>query len=126
MDDNPQPRTVKQIEQIDRVMSQSVVPEPVIVYRALSNAVLDKAEGKILTDKGFVSTSLNSDVAERLAAGGRVVMRVEVPKGVHAIYMEDITTIDEQEMLLQRGSRFAIGERYARNGHTYINARVIE
>ena len=126
VDDNPQPRTVKQIEQIDRVMSQSVVPEQVIVYRALSGAVLDKAEGKILTDKGFVSTSLNSDVAERLAAGGRVVMRVEVPKGVHAIYMEDITTIDEQEMLLKRGSSFAIGERYARNGHTYVNARVIE
>lgn len=63
--------------------------------------------GMRVRDHGFTSTS----IASRTAFPGNVVMQIEVPEGTPAAYIDDISRHSgEQELLLDRGTRFEILE----------------
>lgn len=59
--------------------------------------------GEIYQDKGFVSMSLDQDVAGRFAG---TMFAIEIPKGTKAAYLDAINNESEQEMLLPREAKF--------------------
>jgi hypothetical protein len=74
-------------------------------------------EGKVYTDKGFISSSLNKRDAERWLEGIQMhrkksetaFVTVRVPKGSRAMPVRPISSNpEENEMLLDAGSRFKV------------------
>jgi hypothetical protein len=70
------------------------------------------------TDKGFPSTSFSEVVAKDFSTHGfsertAYIMRIVVPKGAHALpaSAERLGALDEQEVVLQHGSRFKLDGR---------------
>jgi hypothetical protein len=77
------------------------------------NDALSKLVGTVITDKGFVSTTSDIEVADAKVALGEMVVQMDVPAGTKAI---DIVARDlgdhdydfEQEVLLARGGSYRI------------------
>lgn len=75
---------------------------------------LPQLKGKIMQDPGFMSTtikppgkhSFNQSTAK---IGSRVELHIEIPPGAHAAYLESVSDFpDEQELLLDAGTRYEI------------------
>lgn len=84
----------------------------IIVYRKASAGSfgvknlsdLEKMVGKVVEDKGFVSTSVSSNVA-----AGTIEMQIEVPRGTKMMWVKSLSKYaHEDEMLLDSGLRFVI------------------
>lgn len=100
------------------------VKENLVVVRKISNNCLKKyllkgrklKRGIILTDKGFLSTSLdlsyrrdNNSIIQPLR--NETLMFIKVPKGANAIYLEPISQRKEYELLIQCGSEIVVERR---------------
>ena len=91
----------------------------ITLYRALQPD-LSEAEkdtlttiGGIYTDKSFVSTTTDFNVAKRFQSLDNPILKIEVPKGTKYFDMDALFNIDrqhwqEKEYLLNRGSRFEV------------------
>lgn len=101
---------------IDQVVNTATVPDDLVAYRGASLKLLgklakspDKAIGKVLTDHGFVSTSLNQKKAEDFSRG--MLVEIRVPAGSHGFFMattgSDYSSA-ESELLLPRGAKFGV------------------
>jgi hypothetical protein len=99
--------------------AHDVTKEPTEVYRFIdSSTVFDRFArgkdsdwvGKIITDKGFVSTSRNKDLIEKVVYRGHKVvwLHIQLPKGTKYLA---INWKSERESLLARGSQFKILKR---------------
>jgi hypothetical protein len=66
-------------------------------------------EGRVVTDKGFVSTSVDPDQARRFARSTPKVvgvrLEIKLPKGTTILAGRE----DEQELILRRNSQFRVG-----------------
>ena len=98
---------------IDVALALGEVPEPIVVYRGARWSALpdpiEHAIGRLVVDRGYVSTSLLERVARRFA--DPVLMRIVVPAGSEAIPCgapDLVTAADEAELLLGRGTVFRI------------------
>lgn len=112
------------IDAIDSALAKSSVPKDVAVFRGLlSSATARFANlkspndlvGKIITDSGFISTSLDPLIAVGFAAApstGTVagtVFELRVPKGSRGAYLGGYDFAKgEKELLLPRGSKFRV------------------
>jgi hypothetical protein len=128
------------VDRLDEALARYALPEAVIVYRGVVSdelaAIFDTlAEGQTIEDDGYWSTSLLRLVAEKfLAEGGdddddeiKFVMEITLPAGAHAIYAgapDLLHDLNEAEILLPRGSRFAI--RATRDADDITRFRTIE
>jgi hypothetical protein len=99
--------------------AHDMTKEPTEVYRFItSSTVYDRFArgkdsdwvGKIITDKGFVSTSRNKSLIEKVVyRGNKVVwLHIQLPKGTKYLA---INWKNERESLLDRGSQFKIFKR---------------
>lgn len=81
--------------------------------------------GATVSDPGFTSTSINPQVSSGTFAGD-VLLQIEVPRGSRAAYVENISQNGgEEELLLDRGTRFEILEvSPATDGSGRSNVRV--
>ena len=121
----------------------AVVPQDVVAYRGgdsgMVNAItqgageagLNRLVGKTITDKGFVSSSLDRAVAEERYEPGGVVMRINIPKGMHAAYASHpkVDTMEwvEYEYMLPHGSNFRVdGVRKGTDGVTQMDVTVVK
>lgn len=101
------------IAALDAALAKAVVPEAMIVYRAVrGNAVAFKV-GDVVIDNGFMSTSITKRGAEKWAAqsDNSAILRIHVPKGANAAYVNASIGDDsseETELLLPRGGRLKI------------------
>lgn len=103
--------------------------EPIVAFRRLENdyseAFVKQATaagvGAEITMNGFSSTSV------ALAIGkGKVTLRLFVPKGSKAIYLEPITTVSgELELLLDHETRARILAIQTVNGRTFVDLLVL-
>lgn len=92
-------------------------PESLEVFRGVSGKFAELLhtsafsgklqEGSIITDYGFVSTSMDKDFARSFASGSSASgeLKISVPKGTKMIYMG---VRKEAELLLDRGSQFKV------------------
>lgn len=110
----------RQTPEITRVLDRTAIEDDVTVYRGVKGVErrLRRDRGLVLkvgmefTDHGFTSTDVIGATAERM---GNQVMAIRVPKGTKAAYFQ--TPFGEQELMLQRGTRFrVVGTVQAKNG----------
>lgn len=87
-----------------------------------NKAQLAALVGGTITTKAFVSTSLSGFKAGSFMGEGRTMMRIEIPKGTPAAFLENSSTVGagrwtggkradvgfEAEVLLDRGSHFVV------------------
>jgi hypothetical protein len=98
----------------DAFVKATPLPENVTVYRGVANATMlgDFSQGQVLTDPGFLSTSLDKRVAGGFSdqeTGKGAVLEIRLPAGTKAIPLSGATSGDAQsELLLNRGSRFRV------------------
>lgn len=118
--------------QIHSALSKSSIPCDCVVYRGMSASALGKLEklsdqelvGKVYTDNGFVSTSLN----EEDAFAGTVRLEIEVPKGARGAYVGYISQHGhaESEVLFDMGQYMKILHvRRDQYGNRIIRARMM-
>lgn len=119
------PEMRKRVKDIDSVMAESKLPEPILVYRGadkLGGVRPDEAigqgrnlVGREFKDKSFVSTS--TDAAHAHWFGG-TVLRITAPAGTPAITMADRKGTErdsrESEILLDRGLTYRVVAQYGR------------
>jgi hypothetical protein len=107
------------IQHLDAAMGRGRVADPVVVHRGIKDVksafgAEDPSHlvGGTIRDRGFVSTSLTANVADRFAGHGERAARVEIhlPAGHPAIAPPQATGRlgDEREILLPRDGRFRV------------------
>jgi hypothetical protein len=101
--------------EIDAAIKASEIPEDIIVFRGMPSELLPKnAVGAEFTDKGYGSTSLDFEMADKFAKWTRedgftpAIIEIKVPKGSDGIYMENLWDNGESELLLPRGTKYKI------------------
>lgn len=100
--------------QLQGALQQASVPCDCVVYRGMKSEALGgladltdgELVGKVYTDNGFMSTSLNREDA----FGGNVRLEIEVPKGAQGAYVGYIGAQGhtESEVLFNRGQYLKI------------------
>jgi hypothetical protein len=102
---------------LDEAITTSQVPENLTVFRGISRETLPKdwVADAVITDPGYVSTTLNVDMSTEFAEQGwGWTMDIDVPAGVNGLYItEDLyeasaTYGKQNEILFGRGTRFRI------------------
>ena len=127
------------------LMDQQSLPESVHVYRGatadslMASTGLTREEilanpealvGQTITERGFVSTTTDSHMAEEYAQGD-VLWSIELPEGARAIHQNDLLPyIDGDEYTVQRDSQFVIDHVHVRqfdyDGNEYQNGGYIQ
>ena len=66
--------------------------------------------GRVIQDKGFSSTSINSEIARSFAEKNNgAQLQIHAPKGSKGAYLDPISeAIGEREVLLNKGQKFRI------------------
>lgn len=122
----------------------TAIPEDVITWRGVRGAdVVDEfiqaGEGATYTDMGFISTSMDMDVARGFAGvpkpGGEMlrdahemaIIQVLNPKGSRVLYpmSDSIGISDEKEIILKRKQQFKIEKIIPMKTHTLIQVIAI-
>ena len=93
--------------------------ENLVLYRALQTDLSDKEKdtlttiGGVYTDKSYVSTTTDINVAQRFQSPENPILKIDIPKGTKYLDMDALFNIDrrhwdEKEYLLNRNSRFEV------------------
>ena len=117
-----QDQTQTDVDNLRSAIDSSTVDTDVTVFRGVQGGWLSGLQkGDVITDKGFVSTSLRNEVARGFGGGqSGSVVEINIPKGSNALGIAK----GEGELLLNSGSQFRV-EQEAGVGHavlTYIGA----
>ena len=108
---------------LDAAFSKASLGRDLVTYRGLRESRLtdirNAKDGSEFTDKGFVSTSLNSFNAAEF--GGGKPMPIFLPKGSKAIPLDGLAQHQEHEVLVQRGSVFI--KRTDAKGNAYLELK---
>lgn len=106
------------IKQVDDAMELSEVSRELTVYRGIKDPVqtfgvedLSELLGKRVTDRGYLSTTADLNVASEFQDVHGITMEIKLPKGQKAIMPEAFDGMDlgpESEVLLPRGTTLRI------------------
>lgn len=103
---------LRRIEVMDGLFDKTALDKETVVYRGMSgkryNAMKKTKDGAVLTDGGFVSTSVSRKVAEGFSKKSNKVVPIILRKGSKALPMGSLsyTNRAELEVLIARGQRF--------------------
>jgi len=97
------------IAQLDSAMGKAQIPHNAIVYRGLKGTP-NMQVGDSIMDSGFVSTTCSRNAAENYLhqRAGDTLFEVKVKRGQTGLYMDAVSSKEEYELLLPRGSQFRI------------------
>lgn len=108
--------TNEQAEQLKKILDRTVSPQRT-VYRGVTGEFADKLsrlkEGETVTDKGFMSTSYDKDVAKSFAGDNGVTLQIDVPSGYgHSLSVGSYSLKPEEyEVLLNAGCTLKVVEK---------------
>lgn len=94
-----------------------------------SQNILNATQGKTLTEKGFMSTTKDAQLAHDWGgfsgSSKPVVLELKVPKGTTG---KDLSGhyMAQNEVLLSRGQQYRINGISAKNGNVYVTAEVVK
>lgn len=94
------------VQRLDDMLARSVIPEPIVVRRgSYIEFYKDLQVGDTFVDDGFVSTTIGKP-----PSSSTVQLTIRVPAGSHGAYIEGLVpnSLDEQEVLLPRSSKFKV------------------
>lgn len=133
------------LRHIDNAIDKSIIPNNAILFRGVDKDGIDSLLGKgasnivaknparlknkVISDRGFVSTSLDSGIAADFSGKAGIVMRIKVNKGQRGVFLGKISNVPkEAEVLLPRGIKFKITgvKSVVRSGHINKNASMTE
>lgn len=111
------------VKALDKIMKVSTLPEDTIVTRMLDGLPMQKflpkgadiddfsgLAGKVLKDKGFMSTSLGAKPATGFEKSD-IRLEITVPKGTGAVWVNPISSVKgERELILNRNTAIDIQE----------------
>lgn len=109
-----------EIKTLQDMFNSSKLPENITTFRGVSRDAIGKFEkGKIISDKAFLSTSINKDIAlgfTKYSKNG-VVLRIEIDEGFNVLPATSINRfgnrsmyLDEAEILFNSGAKFEMLE----------------
>lgn len=93
-----------------------------------TDAMIKAAQGKTITEKGFMSTTKDAQLAHDWGAfsgsSKPVVLELKVPKGTTG---KDLSGhyMAQKEVLLSRGQQYRIHSVSAKNGNVYVTAEIL-
>lgn len=94
------------------------------------DGLVDKTKHRVITEKGFMSTSKDYDLVSEwggfTGSEKPVVLELEVPKGVKGADLKqfDVEGDEQFEVLLARGTRYEIMDITGKDGNIYVRARI--
>lgn len=94
-----------------------------------SESLIKGVRGKTLTEKGFMSTTKDAQIAHEWGgfsgSSKPVVLELKVPKGTTG---KDLSShyMAQNEVLLSRGQQYRISGVSAKNGNVYVTAEIIK
>ncbi|WP_327239966.1 protein phosphatase [Streptomyces sp. NBC_01318] len=110
----PSAAVTHDIAEMDRVMSSRPVPDDIMVVRGTGLGHLKLASpfemlGETYPDAGYTSTSLGDHPVSSFK-GKEAILRLRVPKGTPALWLERVSQFDvsERELLLARGTEYKV------------------
>jgi hypothetical protein len=121
------------IPHIDSAIAKHTTEHPIHVWRGIQHNDAESMGlhpgnvGRVIHDKGYVSTSFDPGEAKAFAPIGREskqhIIHIEVPKNSKALYLNnhsrgDLSIAHEHEVLLPRGSRFKYHGSTEHNNHS--------
>lgn len=128
------------VKVIDKAMGKQPVTEDVIVNRGTGldafvlavgrragsgdkAAVLQELPGTVQREWGYLSTS----VGDKAAFGGAALLKLRVPAGTRAAYVDAFSHFkgSEFELLLDRGTRYYVHAVYESGGRLIVEAEVV-
>ena len=98
--------------------------------RRKTEALLGKTKGKTITEKGFMSTTKEYDVAAEWGdfTGSEmpIVLELDVPKGIKGADLKkfDVEGNEQFEVLLARNTKYKINDISVKDGQIYIKAEL--
>lgn len=133
------PGTAKAVANLDRAFADGAgeirdyhtrQPKDAWLYKGVDGRfpIGQLKEGDIVTDNGFVSTTTNKVFATEWARqkqgthGKGAVFKITAPAGTKALQLQDSSSQDEGEVLLNRGSRFRVTRMAP---HRFIEAELL-
>ena len=120
----------KYVNALNRVFAKSEgIPDAITVYRGADKAMLgnlkdikvDKLVGKVIEEKGFMSTSLIKDKA----FGGNLLLEINAPKGAKGISVAKFSKFDEAEILFDKGQILMIKKAIQENNCLKLICEII-
>lgn len=94
---------------LDAAFEKASLPESMIVYRGMKGHHWDSVQaGQVISQPGYLSTSLDRSAAETFQEGA--LLKISVPKGAKAIYMDNLNGSHgyEAELAVARGSKIKL------------------
>lgn len=97
------------------------------VYRGVSDAYLkqvapngniDELIGKVIKDKAYLATTVDSDLARQWRGGGAVII-IDVPPGTKGIWSDELSGFDQGEVVFSRETPLAIVDYDPMTGEIY-------
>ena len=131
------PDIEQQVSHIDSAMAKNPLTKNETVFRGIKstkflNGETDpaKIKGMTIVDKGFMSTSANSETAAGFSVGkGGVNMTIHVPKGLKALDIRNHIFTDqafeEHEILLPRNTKLKITRAEQQGSQLRLTAEVV-
>jgi len=105
---------IKRIKVLKNEISRFDLKENLVVVRRISNDFLKDyllkgkrlKKGLVFSDEAFISTSLDlsyrkNNESDYEPVNNEILMIIKIPKGVNAIYLEQISKREEYELLLE-------------------------
>ncbi len=119
------------VDALESALDKTRLRQAETLYRGFNTELpYDIKPGSIITEHGFASTSLRRDVAEGFAKDGYVA-KITAPKGTKGVRVSDLGlnklyTASEDEILLQRGTRFKVTKTYVdKSGTQNVEMKVV-
>lgn len=114
------------IDDLDAAIDKQRTMTEMTLYRGVeSGSLSDLKRGTVITDKGYMSTTVNPTVAEEIANGGDV-LRISYPYNRPALYVDALPDINlnQSEVLLPRGLTMKVTSIQQVNGMRVINVAI--
>lgn len=116
---------------IDNMIKRSVTPIDITTYSGIPGHRVKQLVGEFdvgdeFQFNGFMSTSLDFSFASMFGASeGGCIMKIEIPKGTNALYMEKNkeNKITEHEVVLDRGQTWIVSEVEKYDGITIVSIK---
>ena len=80
-------------------------------------------KGKVITEKGFMSTAKNYNTAKDYASG--VVYTIKLPKGAKAVSQKKLTPMGEDEITVQRNCKLKITQISYGSGKVHVTCTYV-
>lgn len=100
------------MDTIDQALAGSTANQDLVTYRGIPDGSLgDLQPGDVITDQGYVSTSMLQATGEYFAQPGGTLVEVHIPAGSNALSMDNAgigNNLGESEVLLPHGSSFEV------------------